>query len=157
MSQPPDIEPASLVADAATRLHRAVMHTGTARLRDWNISLSSYAALRVIAARPDLTLAQLSRRCFVRPQTMTRMVRDLEARGWVLRSPKPGDDRAIAISLTQTGRSTLHDMDLEARRINTTIERALSADEIDLLNELLRRCTLEVESELRTSYPADAY
>jgi DNA-binding MarR family transcriptional regulator len=85
------------------------------------------------------------------------MVRDLEARGWVLRSPKPGDDRAIAISLTQTGRSTLHDMDLEARRINTTIERALSADEIDLLNELLRRCTLEVESELRTSYPADAY
>jgi DNA-binding MarR family transcriptional regulator len=153
----PDIEPASLVADAATRLHRAVVLTGTGRLRPWRTSLSSYAALRVIAARPDLTLAQLSRRCFVRPQTMTRMVRDLEARGWVIRNRKPGDDRAIAISLAAAGRSALEEMDVEARKINATIERALSEAEIEQLNDLLRRCTLEVEAELRTSYPSDAY
>lgn len=151
------MEPASYVADAATRLHRAVVHTGSARLRPWNITLSSYAALRVMQARPDLTLAQLSRRCFVRPQSMTRMVTQLESRGWVERSKRPSDDRALSLRLSPDGLSVLKDMDREAKKINTTIGEALTPTEIDTLNELLRRCALAVEDELRTSFPQDSY
>lgn len=151
------MEPASYVADAATRLHRAVVHTGNARLRPWNISLSSYAALRVMEARPDLTLAQLSLRCFVRPQTMTRMVAQLERRGWVERARHPSDDRALSLRLSKQGCAALHDMDREAKKINETIGQALTPAEIDTLNELLRRCANAVEDALRTAYPQDAY
>lgn len=151
------MEPASYVADAATRLHRAVMHTGTARLRPWNVTLSSYVALRVLEARPDLTLARLSRRCFVRPQTMTRMVAQLDKRGWVERTKAPTDDRALSLRLSEDGCAALHDMDREARKVNTTISQALSPTEIDTLNDLLRRCALAVEDELRRAFPDDAY
>ncbi len=155
MSNP--MEPASYVADAATRLHRAVVHIGSARLRPWNITLSSYAALRVMQTRPDLTLAQLSRRCFVRPQTMTRMVTQLEKRGWVERSKRPSDDRALSLRLSTEGLTALNDMDGAARKINATIGEALTPTEIDTLNDLLRRCALAVEDELRTSFPTDSY
>jgi DNA-binding MarR family transcriptional regulator len=151
------MEPASYVADAATRLHRAVVHIGSARLRPWNLTLSSYVALRVLEARPDLTLAQLSRRCFVRPQTMTRMVTQLETRGWVERSRRPSDDRALSLRLSEQGCEALHDMDLEVKKLNATINRALTPTEIETLNELLRRCAGAVEDELRASYPKDAY
>lgn len=155
--RPVPVEPASLVADAATRLHRAVVHIGSARLRPWNVTLSSYAALRVLEARPDLTLAQLSLRCFVRPQTMTRMVAQLEKRGWVERSRRPTDDRALSLRLSPHGVTALREMDPEAKKINTTIDRVLTADEIDTLNDLLRRCAAAVEDELRTAYPQEAY
>ena len=152
-----EVEPPSLVADAATRLHRAVYQVGTIRLRAWQITLSSYAALRVMEARPDLTLAQLSRRCFVRPQTMTRMVTALEQRGWVERAKRPDDDRALSLRLSEAGAATLHDMDTEVKKINQTIGAHLSDAEIDTLNDLLRRCAGAVEEDLRTSYPDDAY
>lgn len=151
------IEAASLVADAATRLHRAVVHIGSARLRPWNVTLSSYAALRVLETRPDLTLAQLSLRCFVRPQTMTRMVTQLEGRGWIDRSKRPSDDRALSLRLSSVGVAALREMDQEAKKINATIDNVLTPEEIGQLNELLRRCATAVEDELRVSYPQDAY
>jgi len=154
---PGEVEAASLVADAATRLHRAVVHVGSARLRPWNITLSSYAALRVLESRPDLTLAQLSLRCFVRPQTMTRMVTQLEGRGWIERSRRPSDDRALSLRLSSAGVVALREMDQEAKKINATIDSVLTPTEVEKLNELLRRCATAVEDELRVSYPQDAY
>lgn len=153
----PTIEPASYAADAATRLHRGVYLTGTARLRPWQLTLSSYAAMRVLLARPDLTLAQLSRRCFVRPQTMSRMARDLETRGWVTRNRRIGDERALSLRLTGAGETALAEMDTEVRRINTSIERALSPAEIKTLDGLLRRCATEVEADLRAEFSEDGY
>ena len=69
-----EMEPATYLLDAMARMHHAVFQIGTDRLRPWGITLSSYAALRALDRRPDLTLGQLARRCFVKPQTMTRMV-----------------------------------------------------------------------------------
>ena len=70
------------LTDAVTRLERAVANVGAMRLKPWNMTLSGYAAMKILDRQPDLSLAQLSRRCFVKSQTMTRIVSELERRGW---------------------------------------------------------------------------
>ena len=51
------------LSDAVSRLERAVARIGSLRLRPWHMTLSGYAAMRVLEGQPDLSLAQVSRRC----------------------------------------------------------------------------------------------
>ena len=156
MSEPQSHEPnmstpvdATYLTDAVFRLERALSRIGNKRLERWNLSLSGYAALKILQTRPDLSLAQLSRRCFVRPQTMTRIVTQLEERGYVRRRPHPESDRAIALALTDAGRATIADMDSEVLKINETLTRELDDDGVAFLDGTLRRCAIAVETELR--------
>ncbi len=78
----------------------------------------------------------------VRPQSMAQTVADLEADGFVERSPDPGDRRRALVSLTATGRDRL-EADRRHREgwLATAIE-GLSAQEratLDEATELLRR------------------
>ncbi|MGV9734051.1 MarR family winged helix-turn-helix transcriptional regulator [Rhodococcus aetherivorans] len=152
--QPPAVDvstpvDATYLTDAVVRLERAIARIGNKRLARWNLSLSGYAALKILENRSDLSLAQLSRRCFVRPQTMTRIVTQLEERGYVHRRPHPESDRAIALALTDTGRGALVDMDSEVLKINETLTQELDADGVAFLEGALRRCAVAVEAELR--------
>ncbi len=143
------MEPATYVVDAVVRLYRAVHQIGNLRLRRWDLSLSSYTALRIMANRPDLTLAQLSRRSFVRPQTMTRMVSELERRGFVERHPRPESERALSLRVTELGLAVLVDMDAQVNKINATITQVLDGAEIIQLDTMLRQCALLVEAEIK--------
>lgn len=140
---------ATYLTDAVFRLERAIGRIGNKRLAAWNLSLSGYAALKILQTRTDLSLAQLSRRCFVRPQTMTRIVSQLEERGYVRRRPHPESDRAIALALTDFGRQSVAEMDSEVLKINETLTRELDADGVAFLEGALRRCAAAVEAELR--------
>lgn len=137
------------LTDAVFRLERAINRIGNKRLDRWNLSLSAYAALKILQTRPELSLAQLSRRCFVRPQTMTRIVTQLEERGYVQRRPHPESERAISLTLTHAGDSALADMDSEVLKINETLTRELDAEGARFLEAALRRCAIAVEDELR--------
>jgi len=145
----PQMDRATYVVDAVARLHRATHQIGNLRLQQWNMSLSSYTALRIMANRPDLSLAQLSRRCFVRPQTMTRIVTQLEGRGFVERHPRPENERALSLRPTEKGLSALAKMDEEVNKINSTITQVLDDDQIAQLDTMLRECARLVETEIK--------
>ncbi len=138
---------ASFMLDAVFRLARAAFRSANIRLRPWGMTLSSYAAMRVMADRPHLTLAQLSRRCFVRPQTMTRIVSDLQARGLVEREEHEDSKRAMALALTTDGLAAVEEMALQVNQIDMTLGRVLDADDVQHIDELLRRCAVLVERE----------
>jgi DNA-binding MarR family transcriptional regulator len=142
------ITPASFLLDAVTRLNRATVQIGNERLRPWKFTLSSYVALRVIADQPHLTLTQLSRRCFARPQTMTRMVTELQRRGFVERAGRPGDERAMSLTLTTGGRDVLIQMEPVVNKINDTIAAVLTAEQIVEVDDLLRGCAHAVERDI---------
>ena len=135
--------------DGVFRLERAVTRIGSLRLTPWHLSLSAYAAMRVIETRPRLSLAQLSRRCFVRPQTMTRIVANLLERGFVERSANPESERAMSLTLTPEGIQVLREMDEQVLQINGSFERSLGADERRELGRMLRAAAVTVEQDLR--------
>ena len=111
------MEPAArteYLTDAVFRLERAVANIGAMRLKPWRMTLSGYAALTSLERQPNLSLAHLSRRCYVKPQTMTRIVSEMERRGWVARGANPDSEGTYSRSLNlmftkSTGFTFLHD------------------------------------------------
>ncbi|MFH8533493.1 MarR family winged helix-turn-helix transcriptional regulator [Streptomyces tendae] len=143
------MDEASSLIDAVVRFERAVTRIGNDRLRPWKMTLSSYTALRILANRPHLTLAQLARRCYVRPQTMTRIVAELENRDFVARSAHPESERALSLRVTETGMAALGEMNAEVLKISDTLNTTLATDDIVATDQRLRRAAVVVENELR--------
>jgi DNA-binding MarR family transcriptional regulator len=141
-------EEMTLLVDAVFRLERAIARIGAMRLQPWKMTLSGYAALRVIERRPNLSLAQLSRRCFVKSQTMTRIVANLGEAGYVKRTVSPGNERAMSLTLTARGREVLHEMDAEVLKINETLSQNLPGEDRARLIKLLRDSAVVVELEI---------
>ncbi|MBG6099058.1 MarR family winged helix-turn-helix transcriptional regulator [Nocardioides luteus] len=139
----------TLLLDGVFRVERAVMRIGNQRLMPWRMTLSTYAAMRIIETQPSLSLTQLSRRAYVRPQTMTRIVSNLQQRGFVERTTHPDSDRTMALTLTDDGVAALREMDAEVLKIDDTFDRALNGDERAELTRMLRAAAAMIESDLR--------
>jgi DNA-binding MarR family transcriptional regulator len=135
--------------DGVFRLERAVTRIGNLRLTPWKLSLTGYAAMRIIESKPQLSLVQLSRRCYVRPQTMTRIVSTLLERGYVQRAASAHSERAMALTLSVEGERALREMDAQVLQIYQTFSRALAGDERGELVRMVRSAAILVEDELR--------
>lgn len=145
----PPVDALTYLLDGIFRLERAVTRIGNHRLTPWRMSLSGYAAMHIIDSQPHLSLTQLSRRCFVRPQTMTRIVTSLRERGYVKRSASPDSERAMSLTLTNEGRAALKEMDGEVLRIREAFSETLNPAELEDLTRMLRVSAIRVEQDLR--------
>jgi DNA-binding MarR family transcriptional regulator len=109
-------------------------------LREQGITTAQYAALSALEAEAPLSGAELARRCFVTPQTMSAIVVRLEQARLVERIPHAEHGRVIETHLSDTGRALLHD----AHRVVLAIEERMLAGidtaERRRFTEALRRC-----------------
>lgn len=120
--------------DAATqladRLHSAAIHL-LRRLRreDARIGLSGprLSALSVVVFAGPLTLGELAAAEQVRPPTMTRLVRALEARQLVTREPDERDGRVVRLRATAKGRTLMAEG--RAQRVRALAETLRRADD----------------------------
>jgi len=128
---------------------RVVLGRLIRRLRsEHRFSLSQGSVLgRLDREGPQSTskLAELER---VRPQSMGQTVADLEAQGFVDRSPDPTDGRRFLIELTEAGRTELHE-DRSRREgwLAEAIEENLSEAERETLDEAVRLLGRLAESD----------
>lgn len=104
------------------------------------LTLAQYAALSNLADGPALTNADLARRAFVTPQTMIRIVSDLEQSGSIVRNQDPGHGRRILNSITAAGRRRIAGADQIAAEIDAQMTMGFSAGEVEELLALLARC-----------------
>jgi DNA-binding MarR family transcriptional regulator len=110
------------------------------RLRtEHRFSLSQGSVLsRLDREGPQSTskLAELER---VRPQSMGQTVADLEAQGFIERSPDPTDGRRFLIELTEAGRAELYeDRGRREGWLAEALEQNFSAEERETLDEAVR-------------------
>ncbi len=137
-------QPGSAVAvvrhDAATaladRLHSAAIHLlRQLRREDTRTGLSAprLSALSVVVFAGPLTLGELAAAEQVKPPTMTRLVRALEARGLVTREGDEHDGRVVRLRATAKGRALMAEG--RARRVRALAEglRTLEAAEREAL------------------------
>jgi DNA-binding MarR family transcriptional regulator len=122
--------PATQLAD---RLHSAAIHL-LRRLRrvDTKTGLSGprLSALSVVVFGGPLTLGELAAAEQVKPPTMTRLVRALEARGLVTREPDEHDGRVVRLRATAKGRTLMAEG--RARRVRTLADELRELDERDV-------------------------
>ena len=124
-----------------------MVHVGNLRLRPWNMTLSSYTVLRVVANRPNLSLVQLARRCFVTPPTMTRVVSGSNSAATSSGSPTQTANAPL-VAAHHRRRDRAHRMDLAVNQLGPTINAVLDEREIAQLDAMLRRCAQATEAEI---------
>lgn len=90
-------------------------HVLKQRLRDslapCGLSVPQYTALSVFRAHGSLSNAQLATRTMISPQSANEMVKQMEEKGWIARTPDPAHGRIIQISLTAAGQRVLASCD----------------------------------------------
>jgi DNA-binding MarR family transcriptional regulator len=117
----------------ADRLHSASIHL-LRRLRREDdgsgLSAPHLSALSVLVFGGPMSLGELAAAEQVRPPSMTRLVRNLEADGLLTREPHPDDGRAVVLRATDEGRRILHEG--RARRVHSLAERLRTLDPAEI-------------------------
>ena len=139
-----DLEVTEFAGQLFFRLWRA-SHTRTAELLD-SIGLTPalFALLNVLGARDGTIQQQLSTDMAVDPSAMVKLINELEDAGLAERRRRPGDRRAWEVSITPTGRRTLHRAKQLAAQVEDEVLGGLSAADRRQLLTLLRRALVSV-------------
>ncbi|HEY4153409.1 MAG TPA: MarR family transcriptional regulator [Pseudolysinimonas sp.] len=87
------------------------------------------SAMAVIAKRGPLRLSDLAQLEGVSAPSMTRTVAELEARGYVTRSPDPVDGRAVLITAAEAGTAAI--LDARTTRAQLVSELLATLDSAD--------------------------
>ena len=140
---PANPEAVALIARAVTQLARrlrAARPEGSVSLS----ALSILATLHRLGPMPAVKLAQAER---LKPQSLTRLLADLDADGLIRRTRDTEDKRMLIIEITSAGRATLaHDMAARRAWLAEAMGRSLDSAEQGLLAraaELMQRLALE--------------
>jgi DNA-binding MarR family transcriptional regulator len=132
------IGPDAAATELADRLHSAAIHLlRQLRREDARTGLSGprLSALSVVVFGGPLTLGELAAAEQVRPPTMTRLVRALEARGLVTREPDEHDGRVVRLRATAKGRTLMAEGRARRVRALARVLEHVDAEEVGTLHD----------------------
>lgn len=72
-------------------------------LDDLNVTYPKYLVMVLLWERDDQTVGELGSRLFLESNTLTPLLKRLEALGYIARRRDPSDERQVRISLTEAG------------------------------------------------------
>lgn len=133
-----------------SHLKRVELDLNTAKaaaVRPAGLTVPQYAALFVLDEQPGISAAELARRCLVTPQTMTTILRNLEAAGMIERTPHPLHRHVIETRPTPVGRKALEAADERATSVERRLAAEFTAEELDTLRSLLARCSKSLRND----------
>ncbi|MET9244450.1 MarR family transcriptional regulator [Nonomuraea sp. NPDC003709] len=122
------------------RAEQTLIAAKQAAVRPAGLTVPQYATLFALADNPGISGAALARACLVTPQAMTVVLKNLEERGLIERSPHPWHRNVLETRLSETGRAALKAADERAVVIERAIAGEFSAEEREQLRSLLARC-----------------
>jgi DNA-binding MarR family transcriptional regulator len=122
------------ISYVVARLERAIRQTINERVKPYGLTTLQYTTLSVLGRRGELSNAQLARRAYMTPQSMSEVIDALEKKGLIARSPHPNHRRVYPAALTDEGRRVL---------------RACNAAVDELEREMLADLTPHQERSLR--------
>ncbi|MEQ4719432.1 MarR family transcriptional regulator [Nonomuraea sp. B19D2] len=122
------------------RAEQALIAAKQAAIRPAGLTVPQYAALFTLADNPGISGAALARACLVTPQAMTVVLKNLEERGLIERSPHPWHRNVLETRLAEAGRAALEAADERAVVVERAIAAEFSAEERKTLRDLLARC-----------------
>lgn len=108
-------------------------------LRAIDMDLPSWRALMIVFETNPSSVSEIADRAVMRLSTMTRVVQRLEKRGLLKVARRKGDARVTEVYITSAGEHAMLQVREIASRFYNIAFHDLSADEIEMLNALLRR------------------
>ncbi|MFJ9642779.1 MarR family winged helix-turn-helix transcriptional regulator [Streptomyces sp. NPDC101206] len=132
--------PEERIGSHLKRAEQALLAAKTAALKPSGVTVPQYAALLWLAEKPGISAAALARLCGVTPPTMTTVLKNLQERGLIERSPHEWHRNVLETRLTQEGRAVMEQADAAAVAVERALAAEFSEEERELLVRLLGRC-----------------
>ncbi|MCW5750004.1 MAG: MarR family transcriptional regulator [Alphaproteobacteria bacterium] len=108
-------------------------------LRPLQVTVQQFRIMQMLDAREVASVGEISRDTVIEQSVVSRIVDQLERRGFVTRSKRKGNARIVDVKLTEEGRSTFAMMRPYAQAIVADAVSALSATERRAMEDMLQR------------------
>ena len=142
--QPPQFDPWQEQARVALRQMKRTLLAFRGRLdedlRPRGATAAELVLLHKISDRPGASGAQISRACYVTPQTAQTLLVRAEGKGWIRRGTDPENHRLVTWSLTAAGQRLLRIGESAARAVEGQLWKNVGAADLVRLNRLLAHC-----------------
>lgn len=129
------------------RVEQELMAAKHAAVKVAGLTVPQYAALFALSGSPGISGAALARACLVTPQAMTVVLKNLEERGLVERTPHQWHRNVLETRLTDEGRNALETADERAVAIERRLAEEFTPEERATLRSLLVRCAEAIRRE----------
>jgi DNA-binding MarR family transcriptional regulator len=117
------------------RLERAVRKAINEQVKPYGLTTLQYTALSVLGIKGELSNAQLARRAYMTPQSMSEVLAVLEKRGLVERGTLPSHRRVYPVKLTARGRQILAACDKAVDEIERKMLAGLDAQQQAIMRD----------------------
>jgi DNA-binding MarR family transcriptional regulator len=135
----PDAMPDYAIGPLLQRAHRHAADTFNAALTDLGIQGRHFGVLMTLRRLGPMTQARLAEQLGADKSAMVRMIDDLESRGLVERAHHSTDRRAVAVTLTEPGRTAFEQAETIARTVTDELFEGFTAAERAQFKQLLAR------------------
>lgn len=122
------------------RLERTMRRQLDEALRPFGLTTPQYATLVELGARAGQSNAQLARRTFMTPQSMSEVIKALESKGFVSREADEAHGRLIRIMLTPAGAKAVAACDEAVDVVENQMLRELKPRDREQLLADLKSC-----------------
>jgi DNA-binding MarR family transcriptional regulator len=112
-------------------------------LQRFDITPTQYTVMSTLAHRERLSSAQLSRRFFVKPQSMIKLIASLEAKNLISRVAANGDRRVLEVSLTPAGRRMLTACEIAVDDLEKRMFEKFSAPQLAQFRRFMQKAVDE--------------
>ena len=120
--------------------------------REVGLTPAQFGVLTVLRSHPGLGQSSLARALGFDKVTVLRVLRGLESRGLVGRTPAIGNKRNVSVALTDDGLALLGDAQRPAERAYKRLMAPLSKVQQEELITLLQLLTGELEDDARAAF-----
>jgi len=105
----PEDESIKTALDTASRLHRSVLQLPRLLMPDGvkGLSMSKLGVMGYLYRQGTTTATELAAYLRIQPQSLTRLITDLEKQSWIKRHPNDADHRQNLLEITEEGTSML--------------------------------------------------
>jgi DNA-binding MarR family transcriptional regulator len=130
---PPPAGPDTVIDAARLRVAIARLSRRLRRHVLAGLTPTQLSALATVERSGPLRLGDLAAAEGIAPSTLTRLVTALEERGYVDRTPVPGDARASTLAITAAGHSVLERIRQESTSVLAESLRTLTSEQLATL------------------------
>jgi DNA-binding MarR family transcriptional regulator len=127
------------ISYAVARLERAIRSAIAERVRPHGLTTLQYTTLSVLHRHgTPLSNAQLARRAYMTPQSMSEVIDALESKGLIKRNPHPNHGRLLPATLTPKGRRELASCDRAVDEMEDVMLAELSDRDREVFLEMVK-------------------
>ncbi|MDF1776311.1 MAG: homoprotocatechuate degradation operon regulator HpaR [Rhizobiaceae bacterium] len=128
------------------KARESVMQRFRSSLRLFNITEQQWRVLRALSSVESIEVTVLAKATFLLAPSLSRILKDLEERHLVIKTPVPSDLRRSLVSVTPDGLKLIDAVAPHSERIYSEITQAFGEEKMKLLQDLLKELETDINN-----------